>query len=465
MAIEHPVPEFVPAEETIFADIAEVVAKGIRRPGSPADEWCEQWAAERFRALGLEDVRLEPVELPVWDFRAAALDVWPADASPAEAIRLPAFALPYTLPTGEGGFEADLALYVNGEEGTDADGKIAVEHVQLTRLPQSIAKTLANAVYDPEDEFDDLVQVLPFGRVTEIVEPVMAAGAAGYVGVLSGFPWDTHDYYVPYDAVHRPLPAVWISRSAGAILSELMSAADVRGRITVDAEQSAGRSHNVIGTLPGASDEYVVIASHHDAPWASAVEDGSGIALVLAQAAYWAQIPAEERPHNLIFLLTAGHMAHAAGTAGFIATHRELLDRTVLEVHLEHAANECRPDGDTLVPTGEPEVRWWFTTEEPLLTRAVSEALATEDLRRSLVFKPDVFFETPPTDGAFFHAAGVPLVNYLTAPMYLFDSCDTIDKVHRPSLVPVTRATIRIVASLAGRTAADLRGGVTSAAS
>lgn len=130
-------------------------------------------------------------------------------------------------------------------------------------------------------------------------------------------------------------------------------------------------AHNVIGTLPGASAEWVIIASHHDAPWASAVEDGSGIAMVLAQATHWASVPAEERPHNLLFLLTTGHMVHGAGTRGFIDAHQDLLGDVVLEIHLEHTANEVRGDGrGGLEPTGEPEVRWWFTTQEPELERA-----------------------------------------------------------------------------------------------
>ena len=49
------------------------------------------------------------------------------------------------------------------------------------------------------------------------------------------------------------------------------------------------------GELPGADDEAVMIASHHDGPWSSAVEDSSGIALVLAQATYWAAQPVEDR--------------------------------------------------------------------------------------------------------------------------------------------------------------------------
>ena len=79
------------------------------------------------------------------------------------------------------------------------------------------------------------------------------------------------------------------------------------------------------------------------------------------------------------------------------------------------------------------------------------------DLRRSLIMPPDVFGPHPTTDGGFFHLQGVPLVNFLTAPMYLFDSRDTIDKVHEPSLEPVTRAAIRIIESTRGISAAEMR--------
>ena len=69
-------------------------------------------------------------------------------------------------------------------------------------------------------------------------------------------------------------------------------------------------------------------------------------------------------------------MVHGAGTRGFIDDHADLLDDVVLEVHLEHTANEVRGDGHGgLEPTGEPEVRWWFTTQEPGLEAAVQSAL------------------------------------------------------------------------------------------
>jgi len=70
---------------------------------------------------------------------------------------------------------------------------------------------------------------------------------------------------------------------------------------------------------------------------------------------------------------------------------------------------------------------------------------------------PDAFGTFPPTDGAAYHVAGVPVVNLLAAPFYLFDKIDTLDKIDREHLVPITRATIRIIESVRSETAAGLR--------
>ena len=150
-------------------------------------------------------------------------------------------------------------------------------------------------------------------------------------------------------------------------------------------------------------------------------------------------------------------MAGGAGTAAFVEQHPDLLRRTVLELHLEHAARECVPTEGRLVPTDRPEPRWWFTTCHPGLEALVESAIRAEDLRRSLVLPPDVFFESPPTDGSAFHGAGGPIVQFLSAPMYLFDAADTMDKVHLDTLVPLTRAAAGIVAGTAGAVAGTFR--------
>ena len=150
-------------------------------------------------------------------------------------------------------------------------------------------------------------------------------------------------------------------------------------------------------------------------------------------------------------------MVGGAGCDAFIDAHAQELERIVLEIHLEHAACEFVEKDGQIVPTGEPETRWFFTSRLLPLEAAVAKALEAEQLDRSLILPPDAFGEQPTTDCGAFHPAGVPLVNYLTAPFYLFDLMDTMDKIHIPSLVPVTRAAICLVESTKGISAAAMR--------
>ncbi|MCM6774075.1 M28 family peptidase [Nocardia sp. CDC159] len=436
----------LPSAEEMLSWIETIVAQGIRRPGYPADAAVRDWAARRLREWGLE-VRTEPVEVPAWYPGEASL-LARLDRDPSRQVALRGFPLPFTAPTS--GTTGPLARLTDDIDA--APGFLAVDEIGLVELPQAALRDTALGAYDPDREFDTLTQTLPFTpRMQQVAEPAMAAGAGGYLGATTGFPWDTRDYYVPYDTVRRPIPGLWLSRSDSLRLLGLMAEGPCTGLLTARSEVRAATSANVVATLPGNSDHWVVVGSHHDAPWASAVEDASGIALVLAAAAHWARVPRSRRPHNLLFLLTAGHMTHHAGTRAFVERHRaDLLPEVVLELHLEHAALHCRPENGELVPTPDPEVRWWFTSPE--FAGVVLDAITAERLRRSLVFAPDAFFPEPPTDGALFHRAGVPLVQFLSAPMYLFDSRDTMDKIDADGLVPLSRAAVRIVASTAGRT-------------
>jgi len=443
----------VPSEDRIFAWIEEIFAHGIRRPGYPADRWAEDWLQQQFRAFSLERVRTEPVEVPYWEPRRATLTIGSGDTT----LDIPCFPLPHSAATER--LEAQVVAFDPTRPGA-VSGAFSLYDVVLSRVPQTVLQSRATWSYDPEGTYASTKHVLPFGReLQNVMEPSISAGAAGFIGVLRDYPGDSNQYYVPYDAIERPIPGVWISGGDGNRLRALLSGAPLRVKVSIDSVREMITAHNIVGELPGADEEVVIIGSHHDGPWASAVEDGSGIALVLAQAAYWSQVPQAERPHRLLFLLNAGHMAGGAGQRTFVEEHAAELESVVLEFHLEHAANEFSDETGVLHATGLPESRWWFTSLIPRLQDAVRSAIEAEDLQRSMVVPPTMFGPKPTTDGADFYPAGVPLVNYLTAPFYLFDAMDTLDKIHRPSLVPVTRAAIAIVESTMGVSASGMRAG------
>jgi Peptidase family M28 len=451
---------FVPDESTIFGWIDSIFARGVRRPGYAADCWTEKYCLDQFGRLGLENVRLEPVTLPYWEPIEASLIV----RAGARQWSVECFSLPHSKTTD--GLSAAIVPW--REEASEAvRGALALTDLSLMRSPADFPLLMAASQgddtwrrYDPGGSLSGTSQVLPFSRqVMAVMDGPQAAGASGFIGVLSDYPGDSYQYYVPYDAIARPLPGVWIRGSDGARLRQLCEEGGVRGTLTSRAIRHEITSYNVVGELPGADEDIVIIGSHHDGPWRSAVEDASGVAMVLAQATYWSRVAAAQRPHHLIFLLNAGHMAGGAGVRSFIERHRAALPHAVLELHLEHAASEIVEQEGRLIASGRPEPRWWFTSRLARLEASVREAIAAEQLERSLILPPDVFGPIPTTDGGPFHLAGVPLVNFLTAPFYLFDAVDTLDKIHRQSLVPVTRAAIRIIASTRAVSGAAMRAG------
>ena len=293
-AITHP--ELVPTNDDIFADIEHVFAQGLRRPAYPADLWSEQFCLQRFRDLGLENARLEPFEVNYWEPRDWSLHAWADGQDEAEAINVPCFPLPYTVPAD--GVTGCLVPFDATQPSTVA-GNVALFNGRISHLPYHHFIPPAIACYDPDGTVDGYTQVLPFstGR-QETIDAIQASGASAFIASLSGYPGDSHEQFVPYRGAILPVPGVWVSGRDGARLAEMLSEGSANVRLTVDTDMHVAESHNVLAELPGADEELVVIGSHHDAPWASAVEDTSGLALVLAQAEYWSRVPREERPHS-----------------------------------------------------------------------------------------------------------------------------------------------------------------------
>jgi len=455
-------PEDVPDEETIFGWIDEVFGQGVRRPGYDADVWVEGFLEDRFRELGLENVRLEPVQVTRWEPREWSLEV---TLQGGETRTLDSFPLPYSAPVDE--LDVELVAFDEANPGAVA-GKASFAAEELLRLAPtafvaggSAPAETADRVIDPDGTFEGAEHVLPFGsHLQDVMEPAIDAGAAAFIGSLVNYPGDSYQYMVPYDGVARPIPGVWIRGSDGEWLRDQLAAGPVRIKLRIDSTAEPFESNNVVGELPGADDQVVMIGSHHDGPWASAVEDGSGISLVLAQATFWAAQPVEQRPHRLVFLLHAGHMSGGAGLLRYIEDHRAELDDVVLELHLEHAALEFEEVDGELVSAERCVPRWFFVSRIPPLEQAVIDALTSEELSRSMLLAPDAIGSQPPTDGAFYHNEGVPIVHFLEAPFYLFDEMDQLDKIDRENLVPLTRAAIRIVDSTRGVSAADMRAGL-----
>lgn len=130
----------------------------------------------------------------------------------------------------------------------------------------------------------------------------------------------------------------------------------VRARLRLQAEQLTGlKGHNVIGIIPGQSDENIIVNAHADGWYDAAGDNADGLAVLVALARHFAG--AKEKPaRTLVFVASGGH--HSAGLNGpanVVRMNPELVAKTVLVLNLEHIAQlRIRSGAWNVDPTEQP---------------------------------------------------------------------------------------------------------------
>jgi len=119
-----------------------------------------------------------------------------------------------------------------------------------------------------------------------------------------------------------------------------------------DETRSGMRASNVLGIVPGESDENVIINAHVDGWFDGANDNADGMAVMLALASHFSR-PENRTRRTLVFVASAGH--HTSGLSGpgqLVELNPALIERNVLAVNLEHVAarqiNPARTDTDGL---------------------------------------------------------------------------------------------------------------------
>jgi hypothetical protein len=175
----------------------------------------------------------------------------------------------------------------------------------------------------------------------------------------------------------------------GRFLEEVMDAAAVanasdklRATLTMkDAQRKGLRASNVIAIVPGASDENIIINAHVDGWFDGANDNADGAAVMIALADHFAK--PENRPaRTLVFVGSAGH--HTPGLNGpdqLVALNKELIERNVLTINLEHVAarqlNPARTDTnglrDYIADSGENFLMNGLSERSPFLEKIIRE--------------------------------------------------------------------------------------------
>jgi len=440
--------------------IQEIVALGIRRPGSPENLATENYLAQKFTEFGLTDIRHEPVPVNDW----APENVELAVAETGELIDC--FAVPYTAWTPEEGIEAEVVSIGNGSEAeldaVDLKGKLAVLDVRFSVLTGEALRSGSHFVHDPDQSIPDG----PWHVANWLIENFLAyfevqrRGGIGLIGILVDSPIDGAEHYVPYDGYLKDMPAVWVGREVGAEVTNLAEQGATL-RLTATGTTREVNSHNVVATVPGQGEESVILTCHHDAPFASAVEDASGLSVLLWLARHFADRQ-EKLQRNLIFVASSGHFHGGIGNRVFVEKHRgKLLDSVVAAIGIEHIAEEAEPDGHGGYQlTGRPEPRFLLTDKNPRLLELLRKGVEQWQLDRLMAVDAYLFGSEPPCDSAPFFTAGIPSVCHISGPLYLFDPHDTIDKVRAEDLPRVAGMFRELVESIDTVAGAELEVGL-----
>ena len=449
--------------------IRRIVGFGTRRPGYSQDLEVERWLEATFRQLGLGQVRREPVPVNDWEPLSTTLEF------PAAALELPCFPIPYTRWTSPDGLVAPLAFVAEGTpenfQQADVGGRIVVAEMRFAALTGAALKKGARFICDQNHSIPDgalhvanwLIRNFP------AYYEAQQRGAAGFVGLLVDSPTDGCDFYVPYDGFLKDLPAVWVGREHAGRLRSLARVGN-DARLVSLGENRIVDSHNVVGVIRGnggeanGPNENMIITCHHDAPFASAVEDASGLAVLLALAKQFASANGEasQLRRDLVFVASSGHFHGGIGNRNFVERHAEgVLARTVAAFGVEHIAEEAESDergGYRL--TGQPEVRALFFDGSKKMAEVLAEAAQSFRLDRLICADAYSFGPEPPCDSAPFFTAGIPSACHISGPLYLFDPQDTMDKVRTADLVPVASFFEKVIRRADAIPAAELAEGM-----
>ena len=449
-------PEIDMAVETTGADTGElvghidrIVSFGMRNPGTEGDLNTRKYILERFAEYGLETQKPDSFAIKMFEPRSWQLSL--KDAGSGKFITVPCAYMPFSASTESSGLTAPL-IYVADEENIkdlDLKGKIAAYEMQFR--PKGL-KTYSKILYmyDPDDTLDSSARVVRARLEYEykMYEKLKAAGAVGMIGLLSGLQWDSDRYYPQMSfGLEKSIPGVWVRPSQCDRVRQWSMKEKAAASLVLKAATGPGTTANVYAVLPGEIDEYYLVFSQHDTYFDGAVQDASGVAVVLALAKHFA---ASDKPlkRGIVFMSVA-HTNGRVGERDFIKNHAGgILSKTALVVAVEHIGLELDPQPNLNFKVSDrPSFRMFFTAMNRNVNSMVKSAIIKQDFRRSVIIPQWLVAKiTGKARGisAEFHEAGLPVIGFMSNPPYMFFPEDTMAAVAKDQLVP----TADIIASI-----------------
>jgi hypothetical protein len=386
-----------------------------RNVGTSGHVEAQNWVEAAFKKAGLQKIHRESFDLrPQW-FASKGWEVSFASNGRSYAFQSarPTYGMPSTpadgltldLVWGGMGTAADLA-------GRNLKGKAVL--IQDILTPGVLNRWINNE-----------------GAVQRAIDNGAAA-----VGIIYGIA----DNFSLWEGA-RTGPGFNVGFEDGRVLRELLGKGQpVQVTMKVASEMRSGlKTASVLGTLPGATDEEILIMAHIDAYFDGAIDNGSGVAVMMGLMEHFAKVPQAQRRRAIRFMGSAGH--HGGPGASWLHERRDTeLAKTALMVNLEHvAAVRTKYWGARLrMTTAVSPMRWWVYGSRSLLDVAL-----TSFSRFNVGLTADMDPNASGEMGAV--ARDVPSIQVITSPEPKHTEQDGIEWVPANGLEQVARAYARIV--------------------
>ena len=389
-----------------------------RNVGTAAHVATQDWVEGVFRRNGLDNIYRQSFDLrPVWHPTAWELTFASGDETFTLDSARPPQGASSTPPEG---LEFEL-IWVGGGSDADYFGRnVAGKAVLIQDIPRP--GTLRHSIRDE-------------GSVARAFE----RGAAA-VGIVYGI----SDNFAVWQRTGDG-PGFNVGYEDGMRLRDLLGYGE---RVTVhyqmESEMRSGlRAASVWGTLPGVSDEEILIIAHMDGYFQSALDNASGLAVMMGLLEHYAKIPRAERPRTLRFLASVGH--HGGPGTSWLHDNRETaLANTVLAINLEHvAAVRTKYWGPRLrMMNAVSPMRWWVNGS-PTLLDTVLDAFN----RFNVGVTADMEGGASGEMGRM--ARDVPSIQVITSPEIKHTEQDTPEWVPAVGLEQIGRAYAKIIDGIA----------------